>query len=161
MTREELPAGLASLPGSPAAFAAEASAASRAAPASFALGPGLVDIELSAAHIGPVEARNGLVRRSGIRHFHECEAAGASRIPVGDQVDAIYCSISFKQRPDCRFCGRKIQVAYEYVLHVVSSNFTSYFLIVRATPGKWIEPSFAGRPKGTFILPNSGLKRSK
>src|ERR1035437_583009 len=97
------------------------------APAALALGPGLVDVELSAAHIAPVESRNGLVRRGGIRHFHECEAAGASGIPVGDQVDALHCPISFKQRPNCRFRRREIQIAYKNVLHVVSSNFTSTF----------------------------------
>jgi len=35
--------------------------------------------------------------------------------------------MSFKQRPNCRFRRREIQIAYEYVLHVVSSNFTSTF----------------------------------
>jgi hypothetical protein len=127
MTRDELPAGLAPLPGSAAAFATEASSSARAAPAPFALGPGLVDVELSAAHIGPVESRNGAVRRGGIRHFHECEAAGASGIPVGDQVDTLDCSMSFKQRPNCRFRRREIQIAYKDVFHVVSSNFTATF----------------------------------
>src|ERR1035437_871195 len=125
MTRDELPARLAPLPGSAATFAAKASA--RAAPAPFALGPGLVDVELSAAHIGPVEGRNGLVRRGGIRHFHECEAPGTPGIPVGDQIDALHCSMGFKQRPNCRFRRREIQIAYKNVLHVVSSTFTSTF----------------------------------
>jgi hypothetical protein len=113
------------LPGSAAAFAAEATA--RAAPAPFALGPGLIDVKLSPAHVGPVESRNGAVRRGGIRHFHECEAARAPGIPVGDQIDALDCSMSFKQRPNCRFRRRKIQIAYENVFHVVSSNFMSSF----------------------------------
>ena len=113
------------MPGSAAAFAAEATA--RAAPAPFALGPGLIDVKLSPAHVGPVESRNGAVRRGGIRHFHECEAARAPGIPVGDQIDALDCSMSFKQRPNCRFRRRKIQIAYENVFDVVSSNFMSSF----------------------------------
>src|SRR5208283_5694819 len=77
---------------------------------------GFVHVERTAAEVGPVQARDGLVGLVGVGHLDECKAPGATRIPVPHQADAFHGAVRFEQRANLIFRSAEIQVAYENVL---------------------------------------------
>jgi len=111
------------LPGSPRLHA-EASARSRPGP--LRLWPGLVNVELSAAHIGPVEGRDGrsAAAESVISTNAKPRGRPVSRSVTGSRAPLLH---ELQTRPNCRFRRREIQIANKYVLHVVSSNLHCNF----------------------------------
>jgi hypothetical protein len=67
-----------------------------AAPWALSLWPGLVDGQCPASEFGSVQRSYRFVRFTGIRHFDEPEAAGASRLTVCYECDLFHGAVRFK-----------------------------------------------------------------
>jgi hypothetical protein len=120
--RSCLPAGFPALTGSAAATTtSSAEAAATAMSAAFHLRSGLVDIQSAAAEINPVKGGNGPFGLAGVGHFHERKTSRPAGIPVRHQADALYGPVLLEKRSDGIFRRAEIQVAYENLLHVISS----------------------------------------
>jgi hypothetical protein len=69
------------------------------APGTVSFGLGLIDGQGPSAQIGPIERSDRLVGLVGIGHFDEAEAAGATRIPIGDERDLFYRAMCLEDIP--------------------------------------------------------------
>src|SRR6185437_11100456 len=70
----------------------------------------LVHAQRPAAEILAVQILNG-AGSIGARHLDEREAAGAARVPIGDDADGLHRAVLREQRADLVLAGRKRQIA--------------------------------------------------
>jgi hypothetical protein len=133
---ETLPAGFASLP--PAALRA----ARETAP-TFSLRTRLVDIQSSSVQFRAIKRADGLIRLSGVAHFHKCKPTGATSVTIRHQVYAIHGAITFKQGPDGRFPRVESKVANKNVFQ----NHSPSFLIEQLNEAGFDGPGFCGTIK--------------
>jgi hypothetical protein len=67
-----------------------------------------------------VQCGDGALRFTGISHFDKREAPGTPGLAIRNHADTLHFSVRLKQRANRRFRGRKIQIAYKNVLHLIS-----------------------------------------
>src|SRR5882672_3242253 len=140
----ELPARLARLPRgiaiifiretvAPAAALAPAAPAARAASparpaktlgatwgATFALRARFIHFQIAPANFFSVQRRHGLRRFRVVRHFHECKAARAARLPVHGHVDARLLAERREELSQIAFRRLEVHVADKQTLHLDS-----------------------------------------
>src|SRR5579859_4064623 len=107
-----------------AALAATASAipaTAATAAGAFRLGTRLVDIDGASAHLRTIQGCDRLLAVFVARHFHEPEAAGATRVAVSHNADAVYLSVRLKEMPQFVFVGVKAEIPHENILHASAS----------------------------------------
>ena len=144
----------------PARFAALApespTAESAATDASGRLRPRLVHDQGKAFEIGAIQASYGLIGLMGIAHCDKCETARAASVAVLHQIDSINGSILLEKRAYRRIGSRKIQIAYENILHVIA---LSVFQLCGQDEADQDSHALAGLSKGIFSLPlNQSVK---
>ena len=56
---------------------------------------------------------NGFLRFAIVRHLHEPEATGLTRIPIRNDIDAENSAVSFEQRTDGLFGSAETEISNE------------------------------------------------
>jgi hypothetical protein len=83
---------------------------------------GLIDGDRPAAQGAAVGFRDSLVGCRVVRHFHESEAPGLSRVAIANDGCFLYCAVCLKGRSKLVFADVEIQIAYVNVLHGSSNR---------------------------------------
>jgi hypothetical protein len=144
----------------PARFAALApespTAESAATDASGRLRPRLVHDQGKAFKIDAIQACYGLIGLMRVAHFDKRETARAAGVAVLHQIDSINGSILLEKRAYRRIGSRKIQIAYENILHAIA---LSVFQLCGQDEADQDSHALAGLSKGIFSLPlNQSVK---
>ena len=77
-----------------------------------------VDVQRSSVKIFAIEFVDCPIPFGIVAHLHESKASGLTRIPVGDNVDTLNCSIGFKHGPYPVFGGSEAEVSYKNIFHL-------------------------------------------
>jgi hypothetical protein len=85
------------------------------------LGTRFVDIQGATTEFFSVQGCDSLVSFSGIRHLHKCESPGAAGVPIRHHTHLVNFSVWFKEGAQFGFGCAVRDVAYEKLLHGVSS----------------------------------------
>jgi hypothetical protein len=104
------------------ATASSARPAKPTAAAAIDFGTGFVDIQLSSAHLGPIQRGNGLLGFVIIGHFNKRKSSRAARVAVRYDAHAFYCPVDLKQRSHLFFTGAEGQISDKNLFHVISSE---------------------------------------
>src|SRR5689334_11592600 len=110
-----LPAGLAPLARKPATTTFKTAAAT------LGLGTSFINIQVPAIQVAAVEGGNCLVGLRGVRHFDKGEAAGATGVAIGHDVDTVHVAVRLEQGANRGFSCREIQVSHEDVFQELLS----------------------------------------
>jgi hypothetical protein len=85
------------------------------------LGARFVDVQGPPPQFLTIEGCNGFVGFTGIRHLHKSESTGAAGIPVRNHTHLVDLSMGLEECSQFRFGGAVWDIAYEKLLHAISS----------------------------------------
>jgi hypothetical protein len=81
----------------------------------------LVNLQRAAAQFRSIQSRDCFVSLGGIGHFHETEASGSARLPVGHNADFFHRTVRLENRSQFRLGCAVGQITYVKILHCSSS----------------------------------------
>src|SRR5438034_515538 len=124
----ELPAGFARLPrgfaivlvGKSAAAMSTAGASAAITAGAVAFRPGFVDLEIAAAELFAIEARDSVGGFRIIGHFDKGEAASPAGFAIGDNMNAPDLAEGLEQRSQICFRGLKTHISDKKTFHTTS-----------------------------------------
>src|SRR5947208_1382324 len=124
----ELPAGFARLPrgfaivlvGKSAAARSTAGASAAITAGAVAFRPGFVDLEIAAAELFAIEARDSVGGFRIIGHFDKGEAASPAGFAIGDNMNAPDLAEGLEQRSQICFRGLKTHISDKKTFHTTS-----------------------------------------
>jgi hypothetical protein len=119
----ELPAIAATTTTAATASAVAPVAATAASTTAGALGlrPSFVDVDRASTNLRTVQRSDGFFAVFIAGHFNESETAGATRVTIGHDANAIHLPVSFKNLSQFFLAGIEAEVPYKDVLHASSS----------------------------------------
>src|SRR5213078_2967957 len=109
--RESIP----SVPSCACSSSATTAFAATTAAGAFCLGPRFVDVDGASANLRSIQRFNRLVAFFGITHLDETEATRAASLAIGENADAVNCSIGCEDLAQFIFRRVKTQVPNENV----------------------------------------------
>ena len=118
-----------------------------AAPGAIGFGTGFVDVDRAATQVGAVQAVNSGIGFRRIAHLDKGEAAGAARVTVRHQTDALHGAVRLKRAANTFLGSAEIQISYEHFFHELILQLADTFDCGLCEEQNALRPSVGGTIK--------------